>query len=104
MLTFGKEREYLFWFYKGLACNPYAITQSDIDEYVSHYSFSCGMQAGFIYYRSFLIDAKENTGSLSIHGKLQMSVLAPGGDIYPALGGDLPDNFALTSTQNQIQM
>ena len=28
-----------------------------------------------------------------------MPVLALGGDIYPALGGDLPGNFALSSTQ-----
>jgi pimeloyl-ACP methyl ester carboxylesterase len=28
-----------------------------------------------------------------------MPVLAVGGDIYPAVGGDLPGNFALYSTQ-----
>jgi len=32
----GHEQEYLSWFYKGLAYNPEAITQSDIDEFVSH--------------------------------------------------------------------
>lgn len=31
--------------------------------------------------------------------KLQMPVLVLGGDIYPAVGGDLPGNFALYSTQ-----
>lgn len=30
---------------------------------------------------------------------LQMPVLALGGDIYPALGGDAPGNFALDSIQ-----
>jgi hypothetical protein len=49
MLTFGKEKEYLSWFYKGLAYNPYAITQADIDEFVSHYSAPGGMRAGFEY-------------------------------------------------------
>jgi hypothetical protein len=29
-----------------------------------------------------------------------MPVLVLGGDIYPALGGDYPGNFALSSTQN----
>jgi pimeloyl-ACP methyl ester carboxylesterase len=28
-----------------------------------------------------------------------MPALVLGGDIYPALGGDLPGNFALSSTQ-----
>ena len=28
-----------------------------------------------------------------------MPVLVLGGDIYPAVGGDLPGNFALSSTQ-----
>jgi pimeloyl-ACP methyl ester carboxylesterase len=99
MLTFGKEKEYLSWFYKGLAYNPYAITQADIDEFVSHYSAPGGMRAGFEYYRAFPIDANENKESLAKGGKLQMPVLAVGGDIYPAVGGDLPGNFALYSIQ-----
>jgi pimeloyl-ACP methyl ester carboxylesterase len=99
MLTFGKEKEYLSWFYKGLAYNPYAITQADIEQFVSHYSAPGGMRAGFEYYRAFPIDAKENKESLAKEGKLQMPVLALGGDIYPAIGGDLPGNFALNSTQ-----
>ena len=53
------------------------------------------MRAGFEYYRAFPIDAKENKESLAKEGKLQMPVLALGGDIYPAIGGDLPGNFAL---------
>jgi pimeloyl-ACP methyl ester carboxylesterase len=57
------------------------------------------MRAGFEYYRAFPIDAKENKESLANGGKLQMPVLALGGDIYPAIGGDLPGNFALSSTQ-----
>jgi pimeloyl-ACP methyl ester carboxylesterase len=99
MLTFGKEKEYLSWFYKGLAYNPSAITQADIDEFVGHYSAPGGMRAGFEYYRAFPIDANENKESLAKEGKLLMPVLAVGGDIYPAVGGDLPGNFALYSTQ-----
>jgi pimeloyl-ACP methyl ester carboxylesterase len=98
-LTAGKEREYLSWFYKGLAYNPEAITEADIDEFVSHYSAPGGMRAGFEYYRAFPIDANENKESLVKEGKLQMPVLALGGDIYPAVGGNLPGNFALYSTQ-----
>jgi len=57
------------------------------------------MRAGFEYYRAFPIDANENKESLVREGKLQMPVLALGGDIYPALGDNLPGNFALFSTQ-----
>jgi pimeloyl-ACP methyl ester carboxylesterase len=55
------------------------------------------MRAGFEYYRAFPIDAEQNK-ELS-ETKLQMPVLVLGGDIYPAVGGDLPGNFALNSTQ-----
>src|SRR5919107_2726167 len=58
-LVQGKEREYLSYFFKGLAYNPFAITQSDIDEFVSHYSAPGGMHAGFEYYKSLPQDAKE---------------------------------------------
>ena len=96
-LTAGKEREYLSWFYRGLAYNPEAITEADIDEFVRKYSAPGGMRAGFEYYRAFPIDAEQNK-ELS-ETKLQMPVLVLGGDIYPAVGGDLPGNFALSSTQ-----
>ena len=33
-----------------------------------------------------------------------MPVLALGGDIYPALGGDLPGNFALSSLNHPLLM
>jgi pimeloyl-ACP methyl ester carboxylesterase len=96
-LTAGKEREYLSWFYRGLAYNPEAITEADIDEFVSHYSAPGGMRAGFEYYRAFPIDAEQN--KVLSETKLQIPVLVLGGDIYPAVGGDLPGNFALSSTQ-----
>jgi pimeloyl-ACP methyl ester carboxylesterase len=96
-LTAGKEREYLSWFYRGLAYNPEAITETDIDEFVSHYSAPGGMRAGFEYYRAFPIDAEQN--KVLSETKLQIPVLVLGGDIYPAVGGDLPGNFALSSMQ-----
>jgi pimeloyl-ACP methyl ester carboxylesterase len=97
LLTAGKEREYLSWFYRGLAYNPEAITEADIDKYVSSYSASGGMRAGFEYYRAFPVNAEQN--KVLSETKLQIPVLALGGDIYPALGGDAPGNFALDSTQ-----
>ncbi len=98
MLTAGNEREYLSWHYRGLAYNPEAITEADIDKYVSSYSAPGGMHAGFEYYKAFPLNAEQN--KLLSETKLQMPVLALGGDIYPALGGDAPGNFALDSTLN----
>jgi pimeloyl-ACP methyl ester carboxylesterase len=97
LLTAGNEREYLSWHYRGLAYNPEAITEDDIDTYVSSYSAPGGMRAGFEYYRAFPINEEQNK-ALS-ETKLQIPILALGGDIYPALGGDAPGNFALDSTQ-----
>src|SRR3954453_21516240 len=59
-LVQGKELMYLTWFYRNLAYNPAAITQADINEFVSHYSAPGGMRAGFEYYRAFAQDAIQN--------------------------------------------
>jgi len=86
-LVDGKERTYLSWFYHNIAANPSAITQADIDEFVSHYSAPGGMRAGFEYYRAFPQDAIQNMNYSK--AKLTMPVLALGGGYDPALGGNL---------------
>jgi pimeloyl-ACP methyl ester carboxylesterase len=97
LLTAGNEREYLSWFYRGLAYNPEAITEADIDKYVKSYSAPGGMRAGFEYYRAFPIDAEQN--KMLSETKLQIPVLVLGANIYPAMGGQFPGNPALDSTQ-----
>jgi pimeloyl-ACP methyl ester carboxylesterase len=77
-LVEGKEREYLTWFYRNGAYNPAAITEEDIDEYVSHYSAPGGMRAGFEYYRAFSINEEQNKEYSKV--KLPMPVLALGGE------------------------
>ena len=77
MLTAGKEREYLTWFYR-FAYNPEAITQADIDKYVASYSAPGGMRAGFEYYRAFPITLEQNREHANV--KLPMPVLALGGE------------------------
>jgi len=94
-LVDGKEREYISWFFKGLAYNPSAITEEDIDVYASHDKAPGAMRAGFEYYRAFPIDAEQNKETAK--AKITTPVLALGGDIYPAVGGDLPGNFAYSS-------
>ena len=64
-----------------------AITQADINEYVSHYSAPGGMRAGFEYYRAFPQDAIQNMNYSKT--KLTMPVLAMGGGYIPVLGGNI---------------
>ncbi len=54
-----------------------AITQADINEYVTHYSAPGGMRAGFEYYRAFPQEAIQNMNYSKT--KLTMAVLALGG-------------------------
>jgi pimeloyl-ACP methyl ester carboxylesterase len=99
VLVQGKERQYLSWFYKELAYNPEAITQEDIDEFVSHYAAPGGMKAGFEYYRAFPIDAIQNVEIVN-KSKLQTPVLVLAGDYYPTFGGDVPGNPALEAIKS----
>jgi pimeloyl-ACP methyl ester carboxylesterase len=89
-LVQGKEREYLSWFYKGLAYNPDAITQGDIDEFVNYYSAPGGMRAGFEYYRAVFEDAEQNKDYAK--EKLEILILTIGGEV--AIG-----NYTTTSFQ-----
>jgi pimeloyl-ACP methyl ester carboxylesterase len=86
-LVQGKEMIYLSWFYRNLAYNPAAITQADINEYVSHYSAPGAMRAGFEYYRAFPQDAIQNMNYSKT--KLTMPVLALGGGYIPTFGGNI---------------
>jgi pimeloyl-ACP methyl ester carboxylesterase len=87
VLVQGKEMIYLSWFLHNLAYNPAAITQADINEYVSHYSAPGGMRAGFEHYRAFPQDAIQNQNYSKT--KLTMPVLALGGGYIPTLGGNI---------------
>jgi pimeloyl-ACP methyl ester carboxylesterase len=86
-LVQGKEMMYLSWFFHNLPFNPAAITQADINEYVSHYSAPGGMRAGFEYYRAFPQDAIQNMNYSK--AKLTMPVLALGGGYIPTFGGNI---------------
>jgi pimeloyl-ACP methyl ester carboxylesterase len=100
-LVEGKERMYLSWFYHNLAYNPSAITQTDIDEFVSHYSAPGGMRDGFNYFRAFPQDAIQNENYSKI--KLTMPVLALGAGFIPGFGGNVTINYALYGMQALAQ-
>ena len=78
MLTAGREREYLSWFFRTKAARPNAIPPASIDIYVKDYSEPGGMRAGFSYYRAVFDDIDQNT--VSKKTPLAMPVLALGGD------------------------
>jgi len=84
-LMHGKEMTYLSWFYQNLAYNPAAITQTAINEYVSHYSAPGGMRAGFEYYRAIPQGAIQNENYSKTN--LTMPVLALGAGNVPTFGG-----------------
>jgi pimeloyl-ACP methyl ester carboxylesterase len=96
-LVQGKEMTYLSWFYQNLAYNPAAITQADINEYVSHYSAPGGMRAGFEHYRAIPQDAIQNENYSKT--KLTMPVLALGAGYIPTFGGN-PN----TAAENGMKM
>jgi len=50
------------------------------------------------HFRAFPVDAEQNKGTGK--AKITTPVLALGGAIYPALGGDYPGNFAYSSLQS----
>jgi pimeloyl-ACP methyl ester carboxylesterase len=87
-LVQGKEMMYLSWFYHNLAYNPSAITQTTINEYVSHYSAPGSMHAGFEYYRAFPVNAIQNE-DYSNTTKLTMPVLYMSSSYIPAIGGNI---------------
>ncbi len=95
-LVEGNERDYISWFFKGLAYSPSAITEEDIDVYASQNSAPGAMRAGFEYYRAIHEEIEQNTGSAM--NKLTMPVLVLGADYYAFLG-DIPVNFGLASAQ-----
>ena len=90
-LVQGKEKMYLSWFYHNLAYNPSAITQTDITEYVAHYSAPGSLHAGFEYYRVYPLNAMQNE-NYSKTAKLTMPVLAIAGSYIPVFGGNITTN------------
>jgi len=98
ILIQGKEREYISTFMRGLAYNPDAITDKDVDVWVSHLQAPGGLRGSLEHFRAFPVDAEQNNETAK--AKITTPVLALGGDIYPALGGDYPGNFAYSSLQS----
>jgi pimeloyl-ACP methyl ester carboxylesterase len=96
-LVGGNEREYLSWFYRQLAYNPYSIDEAAIDEYVRQYSTPGGMRSGFEYFRASSIDAIMNNETS--RSNLTLPILAVSGEVSPFGGGDTKPNYSLDSAR-----
>jgi pimeloyl-ACP methyl ester carboxylesterase len=79
MLVAGRERQYLQAFFNARSFDPSAISDADLETYVSAYAAPGAMRAGFEVYRTFDQDAAENRAALRRNGKLSVPVLAVGG-------------------------
>lgn len=77
-LIAGREREYMNWFFRNMAYNPRAISDSHVDEYVRAYSAPGAMRAALNYYSSFYVTGLQNLESGKI--PLRIPVLAIGGN------------------------
>ena len=85
-LTAGRERAYLTWFYRNFAWKADAIGEEAIDEFTRCYSAPGGMRAGFAYYRAAAQDARDNRVWFEGGLRLEMPVLALGGEKHEARG------------------
>ena len=94
-LVAGNEREYLSWFYRQLAYNPYSIDEAAIDEYVRQYSTPGGMRSGFEYFRASSIDAIMNNETS--RSNLTTPILAVTGEVSPFSRGVTKPNYSLQS-------
>ncbi len=96
-LVAGNEREYLSWFYRQLAYNPYSVNEAAVDEYVRQYSAPGAMRSGFEYFRASSIDAIMN--SETSRSNLTIPILAVSGEVSPFGGGDTKSNYSLESAR-----
>jgi pimeloyl-ACP methyl ester carboxylesterase len=96
-LVAGNEREYLSWFYRELAYDPYSVDESAIDEYVTRYSAPGGMRSGFEYFREMPINAMLNNETSRY--VITTPVLALSGEYSPFGGGESVPNYSLESAR-----
>jgi pimeloyl-ACP methyl ester carboxylesterase len=78
-LVKGRERIYLDRFYNELSANPKRIREATRRHYARLYARAGNMHAAFMQFAAFTQDAADNK-ALAAKGKLNMPVLALGGD------------------------
>ena len=79
-LVKGRERIYLDRFWNDFSADPRHFTEASREHYAALYARPGAMHSGFEQFHAFDQDAIDNRAWIAAHGKLQMPVLALGGD------------------------
>ncbi len=79
-LVAGRERIYLDRFWNEFSATPARFTEAARAHYASLYALPGAMHSGFAQFAAFDQDAIDNRALLAERGKLQMPVLAVGGE------------------------
>jgi pimeloyl-ACP methyl ester carboxylesterase len=80
-LVFGREHEYLTYFFKSRLINPDAMTPEEIAVYVRGFAYPGGARAGFELYRAWPTDAKDNAPYLTKKLPMPLMVVAGGASV-----------------------
>jgi pimeloyl-ACP methyl ester carboxylesterase len=86
----GRERELLTWFFWHSACNPTAVSQTHLQEYVDQIAKPGALRAGIEYYAAAWRDLELNQATMTT--KLTMPVLGVGGRCN--MGGRVAERLA----------
>ncbi len=79
-LVAGRERIYLDRFWNDFSANPSRFDEASREHYAALYALPGAMHSGFAQFAAFDQDALDNKALLAANGKLQMPVLAIGGE------------------------
>ncbi|CAO1621247.1 unnamed protein product [Jaminaea pallidilutea] len=79
-LTYGREDIYLDHFFDRLALHPHFLTDKERTVYHNAFRKSGRMRAGFEVYRAFTQDDADVRKSVKEQGKIEVPVLATGGE------------------------
>ena len=79
-LVAGRERIYLDRFWNEFSATPSRFAEASREHYAELYALPGAMRAGFAQFAAFDQDALDNKAFLATEGKLDMPVLAIGGE------------------------
>ncbi|WP_261570982.1 alpha/beta fold hydrolase [Frankia gtarii] len=91
LLLGGHEREFFAWWFAHLSGDPDAFSSDEIDAVTADYAGHEALRAGFGHYRTLLRDAAANRAWYDGGGRLDMPVLAIGGEL--AVGQRLAESI-----------
>jgi pimeloyl-ACP methyl ester carboxylesterase len=96
LLLAGREREFLIWLFRAKAVRHWAITATDLEEYVRVNAAPGASRAAFSYYRAILSQEGLEASRARAERKLDMPILAFGAET--GVGAGLIDTMRLVAT------